>query len=46
MTAPLPQKCKHEKRKPYYPESSVGDESDYQSRCIKCGQVLREAPNV
>jgi len=37
--------CRHLKRRPYDPEWSVGDESDYQSRCISCGQVLRDAPN-
>jgi hypothetical protein len=42
MSKPI---CEHAERWPYYPESSVGDESDYQSQCVRCGQVLRDPPN-
>jgi hypothetical protein len=37
--------CLHRLRKPYYPQSTVGDESDYQSWCQICGQILRDEPN-
>lgn len=40
------QACEHKTRVPYEPESSVGDESDYQSRCVDCGAVLRDPPNA
>lgn len=38
--------CAHVRRRPHEPEFSVGDGSDYESRCCACGQVLREPPNV
>jgi len=43
----LPDRRRHEhtKRVPYYPQRSVGDESDYQSRCVECGAILRDPPN-
>ena len=38
--------CSHQVRRPYEPESSLGDESDYRSRCAGCGCVLRWEPNA
>lgn len=38
--------CSHQVRKPYEPDSSFGDESDYRSRCCGCGCVLRWEPNA
>lgn len=38
--------CSHQLRRPYEPESSFGDESDYRSRCCRCGNVLRWEPNA
>ena len=47
ITLEHPQKgCSHQVRVAYEPEFSVGDESDYESRCVACGCVLRWAPNA
>lgn len=43
--APLPV-CGHLRRKRYWPEFSVGDESDYNSQCLACGTLLRCHPNA
>lgn len=40
---PMPM-CEHTSRRPYEPERSVGDESDYQSECRDCGAILRDPP--
>jgi hypothetical protein len=36
--------CPHERRAPYTPMFQVGDESDYSSVCMACGQALRLKP--
>jgi hypothetical protein len=38
--------CPHRNRTPWEPDSSTGDESDYQSRCTLCATVLRDPPNA
>lgn len=37
--------CRHLRRVLYEPASSLGDESDYNSRCADCGALLRQEPN-
>jgi hypothetical protein len=44
--AKQPRPCQHPKRRPYDSGWSIGDSSDYISKCLDCGQVLREEPNA
>jgi hypothetical protein len=44
--APKDRVCKHLRRRPYDSGWSIGDSSDYISKCLDCGQVLREEPNA
>jgi hypothetical protein len=37
-------RCQHTRRVVFEPESSTGDESDYASKCIDCGAILRMEP--
>ena len=38
--------CDHPSRYEYEPAETVGDGSDYRSKCLHCGAILRQEPNL